>query len=180
MEGSVEKRNLEKSRLEHNYRKMNVEELTALQNDPNVSKNQKKKIKKQLDWLSTESMEKRRIARQLKKDEMKKSKEQYRRQKEEGTLDVDFQPPLRKRQKCSKVKTTSNFSELQHLAIDCSFNDLMANKDIKKLAGQISWCYKVNRRSREPVQYHLLGVEDRLSSDLDPSFKKWDLHYDEG
>ena len=94
---------------------------------------------------------------------MKKSKEQYRRQKEEGTLDVDFQPPLRKRQKCSKVKTTSNFSELQHLAIDCSFNDLMANKDIKKLAGQISWCYKVNRRSREPVQVSLFVVQSFIN-----------------
>ncbi len=64
-----------------------------------------------------------------------------------------------KRKKLNRVKTTDNFEQLFHLAIDCSFDDLMTQKDIRKLAGQIMWCYKVNRRCDLPVQVTLPGIQ---------------------
>ena len=57
-----------------------------------------------------------------------------------------------KRQKLEKITTKNNFGSSYHIAIDLSFNDLMPNKDLRKLGKQIGWCYQVNRRSATPVQ----------------------------
>ena len=61
-----------------------------------------------------------------------------------------------KKPRLNKVKTTENFDDNFHLAIDCSFDELMNNKDLRKLAGQIGWSYKINRRCNTPVQVNHL------------------------
>jgi len=57
-----------------------------------------------------------------------------------------------KRRKLDRITTANNFDIHHHIAIDLSFDELMTNKDIRKLGKQIGWCYQVNRRSPNPVQ----------------------------
>uniref|UniRef100_H2ZFZ0 tRNA methyltransferase 10 homolog A n=1 Tax=Ciona savignyi TaxID=51511 RepID=H2ZFZ0_CIOSA len=146
--------------LKHKYQDKSLEELQLLLKDETISKNQKKKIKKQINWLETADE---------RKELRKKRKIEYKeRNKLNGT----------KKRKLEKVSTNENFGANYHVAIDASFNDLMDNRDIKKLAKQIGWCYKENRRSVCPVQYHMCGLNGRLKGAMDPSHENWDLHFD--
>ena len=79
----------------------------------------------------------------------KKRKQRY---KENRSKNADSS--LLKRRKIEPIVTTENFDSHRHIAIDLSFNDLMNNKDIRKLGKQIGWCYQVNRRSSHPVQVY--------------------------
>jgi len=156
----------EKFAFRHKYGELSAEELLALLEDSSISKNQKKKIKKELDWIN--SADERRLRRKKRKLEMKeKRREKF----------ANNEVPMIKKKKLNKVKS-EDFDDHVHIGIDCSFDDLMTNKDIRKLAGQISWCYKINRRCEEPVQYHVFGMSERISKFLDPSFKRWDIHLD--
>ncbi|XP_075716752.1 tRNA methyltransferase 10 homolog A isoform X2 [Rhinoderma darwinii] len=66
------------------------------------------------------------------------------------------------------------------LVIDCSFDDLMALKDVKKLNKQIRRCYAENRRATHPVQLHLTSHGGQLKSNMDEYDKGWinwkDIH----
>nr|CAB3267255.1 tRNA methyltransferase 10 homolog A-like [Phallusia mammillata] len=146
--------------MDHNYRKMTMTELKDMLGNEKVSKNQKKKINKQIKWLETADARK-----ALRKKRKVKHKEKN---IAEG----------RKRPKFETITTVEDFHLLCHIAVDLSFDKLMTNRDIQKLGKQIAWCYKENRRSTHPVQYHICGLEERLGSSLDPSYKNWDVHFD--
>jgi len=79
-------------------------------------------------------------------------REQRKRKKLEHKEKLASQGYVPKRLKLEKITNKHNFEKLIHVTIDCAFDHLMSNKDIKKLGKQIAWCYKENRRSRQPVQ----------------------------
>ncbi|XP_026689830.2 tRNA methyltransferase 10 homolog A-like [Ciona intestinalis] len=146
--------------LKHKYQNKTLEELRLLLADGTISKNQKKKINKQVKWL--ESADER-------KEHRKKRKLIYKeRNKLNGT----------KKRKLEKITTTENFESHYHVAIDASFNEIMTIRDLGKLGKQIAWSYKENRRSSCPVQYHLCGLQGKLKACLDPSHENWDMHFD--
>ncbi|KAE8604550.1 hypothetical protein XENTR_v10014739 [Xenopus tropicalis] len=66
------------------------------------------------------------------------------------------------------------------LIIDCSFDDLMALRDVKKLNKQIRRCYAENRRAVHPVQLYLTSHGGQLKSNMDEYDKGWinwkDIH----
>ncbi|CAN2390370.1 tRNA (guanine(9)-N(1))-methyltransferase activity [Pristimantis euphronides] len=59
------------------------------------------------------------------------------------------------------------------LIIDCSFDDLMALRDVKKLNKQIRRCYAENRRAIHPVQFYLTSHGGQLKSNMDEYDKGW-------
>ncbi|XP_076800675.1 tRNA methyltransferase 10 homolog A-like [Clavelina lepadiformis] len=150
---------------QHNYKEMNLEDLKKLLESCEISKNQKKKILKQIKWI--ESADSRRELR-------KKRKQRYKEMTKQSIKDGTYS----KRQKLEKITTRDNFDELHHIAVDLSFDKLMTNKDLRKLGKQLGWCYKENRRSQHPVQFHICGLQDRMRSHLDPSSTNWDVHFD--
>ena len=96
------------------------------------------------------------VAQFLNREKRKKKKLQY---KEMRLKNIE-QGCAVKRFRTEKISTVQNFDSHYHIAIDLSFDRLMTNKDTRKLGKQISWCYKVNRRSSIPVQVALEFICD--------------------
>ncbi|XP_026072743.1 tRNA methyltransferase 10 homolog A [Carassius auratus] len=67
------------------------------------------------------------------------------------------------------------------LVIDCSFDNLMLLKDVKKLHKQIQRCYAENRRTLHPVQFYLTSHGGQLKQVMDEINKGWvnwkDVHF---
>lgn len=57
--------------------------------------------------------------------------------------------------------------------MDCSYDDLMLIKDVRKLHKQIQRCYAENRRASHPVQFYLTSLGGQLKQSLDEKDKGW-------
>ncbi|XP_069878425.1 tRNA methyltransferase 10 homolog A [Dipodomys merriami] len=129
-----------------------------------VSKRQMKKLMKQKQW------EEQRELRKQKRKEKRKRKKLER----QGQLDSNSDGNERKR-----VRRHIAQSNLR-LIIDCSFDNLMALKDIKKLHKQIQRCYAENRRALHPVQFYLTSHGGQLKKNMDENDRGWvnwkDIH----
>lgn len=127
---------------------MDLENLKALLLDPTVSKNQKKKITKQVVWL--EDVQGRRERRKEKKKERALNKKRiFENHEKDQSVEL---PPRPKKPRKEKISTKLYFSKHVHVAVDLSFEDYMTNQDLSKLRKQIGWCYQENRRCLKPVQ----------------------------
>ncbi|XP_052035114.1 tRNA methyltransferase 10 homolog A isoform X2 [Apodemus sylvaticus] len=128
-----------------------------------ISKRQLKKLMKQKQW------EEQREQRKEKRKEKRKRKKLERRQLEPNSDGND-----RKR-----IRRHVAHSSLR-LVIDCSFDDLMVLKDIKKLHKQIQRCYAENRRASHPVQFYLTSHGGQLKKNMDENDRGWvnwkDIH----
>ncbi|XP_078533606.1 tRNA methyltransferase 10 homolog A isoform X2 [Lissotriton helveticus] len=101
-----------------------------------VSKRQLKKLQRQKQW------EDQRELRKIKRKEKRQKRKLERQSQTEANVCSDS----RKRIRRDVVPSTLR------LFIDCSFDNLMASKDVKKLHKQIQRCYSENRRAMHPVQ----------------------------
>ena len=84
--------------------------------------------------------------------------------------------PAPKRRKVAKLCDSTN---KLRVAIDCSFDDLMVDKDIVKLTKQIQRCYSINRGMDNPMQFHLTNIQDKTLARMDgciDGYKNWDCH----
>ena len=80
-----------------------------------------------------------------------------------------------KRQKVNTVKDSENKLKI---AIDCSFDDLMSEKDVSKLSLQIQRCYSINRHMENPLQLHFTNIDGKLLSRMEDcmdGYKNWDV-----
>ncbi|XP_047242635.1 RNA (guanine-9-)-methyltransferase domain-containing protein 2 isoform X2 [Girardinichthys multiradiatus] len=59
------------------------------------------------------------------------------------------------------------------LVVDCSFDNLMLIKDVRKLHKQIQRCYAENRRASHPVQFYLTSLGGQLKQNMDEKDKGW-------
>uniref|UniRef100_A0A8D2G762 tRNA methyltransferase 10 homolog A n=1 Tax=Theropithecus gelada TaxID=9565 RepID=A0A8D2G762_THEGE len=129
-----------------------------------ISKRQMKKLIKQKQWE-----EQRELRKQKRKEKRKRKKLERQCQMESNSDGND-----RKRVRRDVVHSTLR------LIIDCSFDDLMVLKDIKKLHKQIQRCYAENRRALHPVQIYLTSHGGQLKKNMDENDKGWvnwkDIH----
>ncbi|XP_013205460.1 tRNA methyltransferase 10 homolog A isoform X2 [Microtus ochrogaster] len=129
-----------------------------------VSKRQMKKLLKQKQWE-----EQRELRKEKRKEKRKRKKLERQCQLESGSDGSD-----RKR-----IRRNVVHSSLR-LIIDCSFDDLMVLKDIKKLHKQIQRCYAENRRASHPVQFYLTSHGGQLKKNMNENDKGWvnwkDIH----
>ncbi|EHA98821.1 RNA (guanine-9-)-methyltransferase domain-containing protein 2 [Heterocephalus glaber] len=129
-----------------------------------VSKRRMKKLRKQKQWE-----EQRELRKQKRKEKHKRKKLERQCQLESNSDGND-----RKRVRRQVVHSTLR------LIIDCSFDDLMVLKDIKKLHKQIQRCYAENRRALHPVQFYLTSHGGQLKKNMDDNDKGWvnwkDIH----
>lgn len=122
-----------------------------------VSKRRMKKLRKQRQWE-----EQRELRKQKRKEKRKRKKLERQCQLESNSDGND-----RKRVRRQVVHSTLR------LIIDCSFDDLMVLKDIKKLHKQIQRCYAENRRALYPVQFYLTSLGGQLKKNMDDNDKGW-------
>ncbi|XP_008050641.1 tRNA methyltransferase 10 homolog A [Carlito syrichta] len=129
-----------------------------------ISKRQMKKLIRQKQWE-----EQRELRKQKRKEKRKRKKLERQCQLESNSDGND-----RKRVRRHVVHSTLR------LIIDCSFDDLMVLKDIKKLHRQIQRCYSENRRALHPVQFYLTSHGGQLKKNMDENDKGWvnwkDIH----
>ncbi|KAM5255877.1 tRNA methyltransferase 10 homolog A [Ctenodactylus gundi] len=129
-----------------------------------ISKRQMKKLVKQRQW------EEQRELRKQKRKEKRKRKKLERQCQPESSSDGSDRKRIRRQVVSSTLR----------LVIDCSFDDLMVLKDIKKLHKQIQRCYAENRRALHPVQFYLTSHGGQLKKNMDENDKGWvnwkDIH----
>ena len=80
--------------------------------------------------------------------------------------------------KCQKVNTLKDSENQLKIAIDCSFDDLMSEKDVSKLSLQIQRCYSINRHMENPLQLHFTNIDGKLLSRMEDcmdGYKNWDV-----
>lgn len=129
-----------------------------------ISKRQMKKLMKQKQW------EEQREQRKEKRKEKRKRKKLERQCQLESNSDGNDRKRIRRHVVHSNLR----------LIIDCSFDDLMVLKDIKKLHKQIQRCYAENRRASHPVQFYLTSHGGQLKKNMNENDKGWvnwkDIH----
>ena len=111
-------------------------------------------------------------------------------------LQIDFFKPIRrkiereklKRKKasnpelCPKRRKGNKLCDSKNklrIAIDCSFDDLMSEKDVTKLGKQIQRCYSINRHMDDPLQLHLTNIQGKTLNRLEgfvDGYRNWDVH----
>ncbi|XP_064423483.1 RNA (guanine-9-)-methyltransferase domain-containing protein 2 isoform X2 [Latimeria chalumnae] len=122
-----------------------------------MSKRQRKKLMKQQQWEEQKEQRK-----QKRKEKRQKRKLQQQAHSEETTEECP-----RKRIRRDVVTSAVR------VVIDCSFDSLMALKDVKKLHKQIQRCYAENRRAVHPVQFYLTSHSGQLKKNMDENDKGW-------
>ncbi|XP_044536199.1 tRNA methyltransferase 10 homolog A isoform X2 [Gracilinanus agilis] len=129
-----------------------------------LSKRQMKKLMRQKQWEDQ---------RELRKQK-RKEKRQRRKLERQLHLESNSDGHDRKRFRSDVVPSPLR------LIVDCSFDNLMVSKDIKKLHKQIQRCYAENRRASHPVQYYLTSHGGQLKKIMDENDKGWvnwkDIH----
>lgn len=110
------------------------------------------------------------ILKSKRKEEKDRRKKFRREKKEKGQLLPRIKKPhVLMKDSPNKVK----------LVIDLNFNQLMTEKDIKKLRKQVLRCYSTNRASSQPLQLYLTSCSSRVQSsftDMKCGFQNWDIH----
>lgn len=131
---------------------------------PQISKNQMKKMLKRENWLQYKHLKR--------KQQKVKLKERRRKMRDLG----EDMGPSRKQLKHNKMKDST--CQVQ-VVVDCSFEHLMSDKDILHLVQQLNHAYSANRRSMQPVQFHVTGVKNKIKARLDDvgDYINWDVNF---
>ncbi|KAF8371449.1 hypothetical protein PRIPAC_77878 [Pristionchus pacificus] len=64
------------------------------------------------------------------------------------------------------------------LVVDMDFDDLMVEKDRRRCIAQLTFCYSVNRKAEQPLQYHIVGFRgpSRAIHDANDTYANWDVN----
>ncbi|XP_062992012.1 tRNA methyltransferase 10 homolog A [Elgaria multicarinata webbii] len=138
--------------------------LEKMENIEAMSKRQRKKLMKQKKWEEQRDLRK----------QKRKEKRLKRKLERQSQLEANNEESVRKRMRRNVVPSTLR------LIIDCSFDNLMELKDVKKLHKQIQRCYAENRKALHPVQFYLTSHGGQLKDNMNESDKGWvnwkDIH----
>ncbi|KAI9141052.1 guanine-1-methyltransferase-domain-containing protein [Paraphysoderma sedebokerense] len=140
-----------------------IQDAQPLEEQPKLSKNQLKKLRKQAEW--EKKREERKETRKLKK---KQDKERKKELKAQGLLEDSPKTP--------KVPPVKQKHSGVNVAIDCAFDEFMTDKELKSLAKQIAYCYSVNRRSAVKADIHVTDIGSKLEAAMQhsqPGYKDW-------
>ncbi|KAM9381803.1 tRNA methyltransferase 10 homolog A isoform 1-T1 [Phaethornis superciliosus] len=122
-----------------------------------LSKRQRKRLLKQKQWEEQKD-----LRRQKRKEKRQKRKLERQWKAEPGAEGSEG-----KRRRREAAPSTLR------LVIDCSFDELMVPKDVKKLHKQIQRCYAENRKAFHPVQFYLTSHGGQLKSNMNENDKGW-------
>ncbi|NWX87890.1 TM10A methyltransferase, partial [Nothoprocta ornata] len=122
-----------------------------------MSKRQRKKLLKQQQWEEQKDLRR----------QKRKEKRQKRKLERQSKLDPSNEGNDRKRMRKEVLPSPLR------LIVDCSFDDLMVLKDVKKLHKQIQRCYAENRKALHPVQFYLTSHGGQLKKNMNENDKGW-------
>ncbi|XP_070710934.1 tRNA methyltransferase 10 homolog A isoform X2 [Pempheris klunzingeri] len=102
-------------------------------------------------------------------EEKRKERKQQRRLQRQNHPDEEGGEGQNVRKRPRREVTPSSL----RLVVDCSFDNLMLIKDVRKLHKQIQRCYAENRRALHPVQLYLTSLGGQLKQSMDEKDKGW-------
>ncbi|XP_040887150.1 RNA (guanine-9-)-methyltransferase domain-containing protein 2 [Toxotes jaculatrix] len=129
-----------------------------------LSKSQRKKLLKQQKWEEERELRKQR--RKERKQQRRLQRQSHHQEEEEEEEGAYSQSP---RKRPRREVTPSSL----RLVVDCSFDNLMLMKDVRKLHKQIQRCYAENRRALHPVEFYLTSLGGQLKQSMDEKDKGW-------
>lgn len=140
--------------------------LAELPAKTQMSKNQLKK-QRRLEKMQASKKLKRKAERERRKERVKAAKARG------ETLGPD-------RKKLRSLRMADSPCHVA-VVIDCSFDDLMTEKDISKLVKQVQHCYAINRRAASPFQYYVTSLGGKMSQRLKAldGYDAWDVNFRE-
>ncbi|XP_029931420.1 tRNA methyltransferase 10 homolog A [Myripristis murdjan] len=130
----------------------------AAAEEQTLSKRQRKKLLKHQKWE-----EERELRKQRRKERKQQRRLERQSQAEQGAEPCSARKRLRREATPSPLR----------LVVDCSFDQLMTLKDVRKLHKQIQRCYAENRRALHPVQFYLTSLGGQLKQNMDENDKGW-------
>ncbi|XP_028041895.1 tRNA methyltransferase 10 homolog A [Bombyx mandarina] len=144
---------------------------TGLQDDEGnilprpYTKSQMRKWLKKVKWENHKAEKRAR--------EKKRAKER-RRKAQAANIDIG---PSRKALKKMKEKHKKRGG----IIIDLSFGHLMIEKDRFKVIKQILRCYSINRRSEQPLHFHITSFGEKSRNDMSRhnGYENWDIEFHE-
>jgi tRNA (guanine9-N1)-methyltransferase len=126
-----------------------------------MSRSAYKRLKRQQEWEASKG------ARKAKRKEKEKIKKEVKKASK-GDSDHAVAPPVgstaQKRQQSTQIPVT--------FIIDCDFDDLMTENEIKSLASQITRCYSDNVKSKYKVHLAVSSFNKRLKERFDTVLEK--------
>lgn len=132
-----------------------------------------------LDQNLSQKQLKKRVAALKYQELLKGKRQQEKLKKKKHRQDLKAKGISVKKLKVKKVKMSESSNKVT-VAIDCNFNDLMNDDDIRKLRKQIHRCYSVNRSSTNPVQLYITSFSGKLKEEFEKNnegFKNWDINF---
>jgi len=137
-----------------------------------LSKNQQKKLRKKAEWEAKAE------ERRSKRREEHKRKRQRRNERMKAQ---EKSPKMDSEEKRHKARSKGQqFLVPVTFVIDCDFNDLMLEHELKSLASQITRCYSDNRNAlyRTHIAVSSFGgaLKERFEGPLRNQHKNWDRH----
>ncbi|CAG0887046.1 unnamed protein product [Cyprideis torosa] len=159
---------------------MESEQLLQEEGTKEAIEDDEEKKRIQCDVQKNGSLSKRQLKRKTKEERFRrevlpvkrqKEKEQRKAKREELRSRGQLRPPAKKTSMAESKNRTS-------VVIDLGFDELMGDKDIRKLVKQVHRCYSLNRRSPVPFQLFLTSIGgqalNRLS--INQGYQNWDMH----
>ncbi|KAM9827241.1 tRNA methyltransferase 10 homolog A [Neosynchiropus ocellatus] len=145
-----------------NEENVNSQLNVAGNNEPeNLSKRQRKKLLRQQKWEEE---------RELRKQKRKERKQQRREQRQSNTAHKEETGDGLCAWKHPRREVTPSHVRV---VLDCSYDDLMPIKDIRKLHRQVQRCYAENRRALHPVQLLITSLGGQLKETMDEKDRGW-------
>lgn len=137
---------------------------------------------KPLDGVETEGAKKgvklsKRAKREQRWEELKKRQREGRREEKKRRDQKKREAGIKLRRE--KVLLSDARASKVCVAIDCTYNQLMTEREREGLGKQIKYCYAANRNSPHPLQLYLSGYSQGISETLSksaPEHAKWDMH----
>eukprot|EP01029_Cantina_marsupialis_P029269 TRINITY_DN780010_c0_g1_i1.p1 TRINITY_DN780010_c0_g1~~TRINITY_DN780010_c0_g1_i1.p1 ORF type:complete len:320 (-),score=115.90 TRINITY_DN780010_c0_g1_i1:189-1148(-) len=87
----------------------------------------------------------------------------------------------RQMEKDKKEKFIEDCKTGQRIVVDCSFEELMTDRETRSIAQQLHFCYGVLKRSQNPCHLHISGFGGVVSEQLNKiaGFDSWSMFKDE-
>ena len=117
-----------------------------------------------------------RAKREQKWEELKKRRREQRREEKKRRDQRKKEEGIKLRRE--RVLLSDARASKVCVAIDCTYDKLMTEREREGLAKQIKFCYASNRNSPRPLQLHLSGYSQGISETLfksAPEHDKWDI-----
>ena len=147
---------------------------------PPMSKNKLKKLKRDQEWEANRAKRK-----EKRKEKVIEKKQRKRDARQEPAPTVPTNGSLAQQENGQEQKSAepTKSSRQQHtqlpitLILDCGFDDLMIDKDLKSLSAQVTRCYSDNNKA--PFQAHLAissfggHLKERFDGVLAGSYRSW-------